>query len=247
MWFEDGVVILVACGLQREASILRRDGIMPVIGGGYAAALEEALEDHIVRFPHISIIVSAGIAGALDPALKVGDTVIDLKPLPFRRGVGVGAIDDAQRFWKAPTPNPSPKGEGLTEKLPHAHHGKIIGQNHIAVTIAEKAALATTGALAVDMESHVAARVAERHGLPFIAIRTISDCAHETLPPAALVGMNPDGSMALGKVLASLARHPGQLPALIRTGRSAEKAFVALRQVALAVAALRDAHPSRPG
>ena len=89
----------------------------------------------------------------------------------------------------------------------------------------------TTDAIAVDMESHIAARVAARHGLPFIAIRTISDTALETLPPAALVGMNPDGSMALGKVLASLARRPGQLPALIRTGRSAELAFKSLADV----------------
>jgi len=37
--------------------------------------------------------------------------------------------------------------------------------------------------------------------------------------------------MALGKVLASLARRPGQLPALIRTGRSAELAFKALAEV----------------
>ena len=33
----------------------------------------------------------------------------------------------------------------------------------------------TTGALAVDMESHVAARIAARHGLPFAAGRVISD------------------------------------------------------------------------
>ena len=88
------------------------------------------------------------------------------------------------------------------------------------------------------MESHVAARVAARHALPFMAIRAISDTASETLPPAALVGMNPDGSMALGSVLRSLARHPAQLPALIRTGRSAEAAFGVLGRVAAAIASL---------
>ncbi len=123
--------------------------------------------------------------------------------------------------------------------LPPSRLGLIIGQDHITATAAEKAALyAATGALAVDMESHIAARVAERHGLPFAAIRTISDAANETLPPAALVGMNPDGSMALGRVLASLARHPMQLPALIRTGTSAEAAFRALRRVGDALAGL---------
>ena len=116
--------------------------------------------------------------------------------------------------------------------FPGAQPGLIIGQDHIAASVAEKAALhAQTGALAVDMETHIAARVAARHGLPFAAIRVISDTAHEALPPAALVGMNPDGSMALGKVLASLARTPAQLPALIRTGRNAEIAFGVLGEV----------------
>ncbi|MBA3837952.1 MAG: phosphorylase, partial [Zymomonas sp.] len=66
----------------------------------------------------------------------------------------------------------------------------------------------------------------------------VSDTANETLPPAALVGMNPDGSMALGRVLRNLARHPTQLPALIRTGRSANAAFGVLDRVAAAIASL---------
>lgn len=196
-------MILVACGLQREANILRGLGVIAIPGGGDTVRLEAVLEGQAAA---ATMIVSAGIAGALDPSLNAGDVVIDHKPLP------------------------------------QAHHGQIIGQDHIAATAAEKAALyAATGALAVDMESHIAARVAARHGLPFIAIRTISDTADESLPPAALVGMSPDGSMALGKVLMSLARQPGQMPALIITGRNAEAAFRALRQVSAAIATLGHA------
>lgn len=40
--------------------------------------------------------------------------------------------------------------------------------------------------------------------------------------------MKPDGGVALGAILASLARNPAQLPALIRTGRDAGAAFEAL-------------------
>jgi hypothetical protein len=78
------------------------------------------------------------------------------------------------------------------------------------------------------MESHVVARVAERHGLPFATLRVISDRASESLPPAALCGMRSDGTMAIGPVLASLLRQPTQLPALVRTGWNAEQAFRAL-------------------
>ena len=88
------------------------------------------------------------------------------------------------------------------------------------------------------MESHIAARVAARHNLPFAILRTISDSADHALPPAALVGMKPDGGVALGAILASLARNPAQLPALIRTGREAGAAFSALRRALGALEAL---------
>ena len=229
-------MILIACGLQREAAILSREGVRAIPGGGDAARLEAALE---AAASGATILLSCGIAGAIDPALKAGDLVIDVKPLPFRGGDGGVASPANDALAEAPHPNPSPEGEGLCGLIPHAHHGRIIGQDHIAATVAEKAALhAATGALAVDMETHIAARVAARHDLPFAAIRTISDTAAETLPPAALVGMNPDGSMALGKVLISLAQRPAQLSALIRTGRNAEAAFRALGRVAEAIAAL---------
>jgi hypothetical protein len=94
----------------------------------------------------------------------------------------------------------------------------------------KRAAHARTGALAVDMESHVAARVARRFGLRFAAARVISDAAGRDLPAAVEVGMTPDGGMALGAVLAALARDPAQLGPLVRTGLEVEAAFRALRR-----------------
>jgi len=196
------VTLIIACGLKREARIFDRPGrdIVVVIGGGQAATLDRDLDDQADRFP--GIILSCGIAGALAPTLRSGDVVID----------GDAAV-----------------AERLGQALPHAHRGGIVGNDAIAATATEKRFLyERTGALAVDMESHVAARVAERKGLPFAALRVISDPAEDDLPPAALVGMRPDGGMALGAVLASLARAPRQLPALIRTGRQAGQAFRSL-------------------
>ncbi len=44
----------------------------------------------------------------------ISDVPQNLKPLPFRGGVGVGPVSQAQFFQTSPTPNPSPKGEGLS-------------------------------------------------------------------------------------------------------------------------------------
>lgn len=196
---------VAVCGLRSEAKAIRRGfpGIRVLVGGGDTARLEQELDALLQTGP--ALVLSSGLAGGLDPALPVGAVVI----------AGDAVLVQA-----------------LLKACPTAIPGLVIGQDSIAADAAGKAELRRiTGAAVVDMESHIAARVARRHGAPFAAIRVISDAADETLPPAALVGMRPDGGIALGAVLASLARRPAQLPALIRTGRHAALAHRKLRDV----------------
>lgn len=238
------MTILVACGLAREAAIIARPGFVVVAGGGDGLRLERALEAAVGG---VSAVLSCGVAGALDPALRAGDMVVGTLHTPNHPGEsrGPGAASELVKR-RPPLQPPSHLGLGLrrggdlldwlASALPSAHPGTIVGADSIIASVAEKAALHTaTGAIAVDMESHIAARVAARHGLPFAILRTISDSAAHALPPAALVGMKPDGGVALGAILASLARNPAQLPALIRTGRDAGTAFNALRDALASV------------
>lgn len=194
--------LLLATGLQREARILAGPGLRVVAGGGDHARLEAEL-DRLA--PGARGILSIGIAGAIAPGLRPGDWVV--------------ADNGTDPRWTA----------GLSAALPGARLGALLGVDSMVAEAAEKAGLhRRSGALAVDMESHVAARVARRHNLPFAAARAISDAADRTLPPAALVGMRPDGGMDLPAVLRALARNPAQLPALVRTGLEAERGFRAL-------------------
>ncbi len=231
------VTVLVACGLRREARIIARPGWTVVAGGGDAARLERELEAAVGG---AAAVLSCGVAGALDPGLRAGDVVVG-----HIRHAGFVPASTAPKGspllvarWGPEQVRGDELADWLAHHLPHAHRGTVIGADTIVASAAEKAALhAATGAIAVDMESPVAARVAARHGLPFAILRTISDTAGHALPPAALVGMKRDGGVALGAILASLARDPRQLPALIRTGRDAGAAFAALRR---ALAALSD-------
>jgi adenosylhomocysteine nucleosidase len=196
-------MILAVTGLQRERRILAGPGVEVVLGG-----------DDIDR--HASGkqgIISIGIAGALAPQLKPGAWVV---ADAVHDG---GASLATDRDWTA----------RLLSRLPAAKRGVVVGADTIAATAAVKAGLHhATGAIAVDLESHIAARAAWRHGLPFVAARVISDAAHRTLPPAARVGMRANGSIDLTAVLRSLLAAPWQLPALIRTGLEVETAFRAL-------------------
>jgi adenosylhomocysteine nucleosidase len=204
-------MILAVVGLQREARIVAGDGVRVVAGGGDAKGLADQLER--ARRDDLEGVISIGIAGALAPALRPGDVV-----------VGSAVRDGRRRFSADPA-----WMKQLMSRLPQATGGIIAGSDAILPDAEAKAALhGSSGAVAVDMESHIAARFADRHGLPLAVLRAVSDAADQTLPAAARLGLRPDGGVNVGAVLKALAADPRQLPALIRTGLEAEKGFAAL-------------------
>ena len=206
--------LLVATGLKREAQILGGPGVVAIPGGGRAEALEAALLAEAEQ--GASVVLSLGIAGALAEGLSPGEWVV------AEAVIVAGERVATDPRWR----------EQLLARLPGARTGAFLGSDVMLTEAAEKRrAHAETGALAVDMESHVAARVALKLGLPFAAARVISDAADRSLPAAVKQGMRPDGGMALGPVLAALARDPRQLPGLIRTGLDARRAFQALARI----------------
>ncbi len=199
-------MIIAAVGLERERRIVDGPGVVAIAGGGDKARLEALLEAHAAKAHGI---ISIGIAGGLAPGLRPGNWVL------------ADGVDG--------TPTDAKWTSRLAARLPDATRGLLLGVDAIVASSVEKANLhRSTGALAVDMESHVAARVAQRHCLPFAAARIVCDPAHRTLPPAARVAMKPDGRVDFLAVMRSLLAQPSQLPALILTGRDAEQAFGSL-------------------
>lgn len=205
------MTILAVCGLAREAEIAGITGVVAVAGGGDAAGLKKKLD---ALHGDITGVISIGLGGGLSPHLKVGDIVIGEHVVA---GPEIFACDSRWRVL-------------LAARTGATHQGGIAGSDAVIASATAKADLfhASGGALAVDMESHVAARFAAGRGLPLAVLRVISDDARHALPPAALVAMKPDGGIAIGRVLWSLAKNPLQLPGLIRTGRGSSKAFKAL-------------------
>jgi hopanoid-associated phosphorylase len=194
------VTVVAVCGLKREVELLAR----------YAKATTPR---DLTPTSDAAGIISIGIAGALAPDLRAGDVVI------AERVVTANEAFETDGKWTA----------RLAATLPQVRIGAILGRSAIADTTEVKLALRTsTTADVVDMESHLAARAARDSGLPFAALRVVSDRADHALPPAVLVAMMPDGGIALGRVLKSVAMNPAQIPGLIRTARESEKAFSAL-------------------
>jgi hopanoid-associated phosphorylase len=203
--------VIAVTSLALEARIASGHGVAVICS--HASQLVAALEVQIRQ--GATGIISFGIAGGLASHLYPGDWVIG-------SGIQSGAeLYPADQRW----------AQNLLEALPGAVHAQIVGANAPVAHSCEKHRLhEQTGAVAVDMESHIAARIAAAKGIPFAACRAIIDAAYRDLPHAAVVGLRPDGKPDLRAISRSLARQPSQLPALLCLAMDAWLARDALRE-----------------
>lgn len=212
----DGLPVLIVTGLKQEARIAAGPGLTVVCSSSNPRQLREMM----VSFDPASIrgIVSFGVAGGLNPELCSGDIVI------------ASEIVAAEQRWAT--------ASLLTETLialpvkgkRTVINGVLAGVEEVVLGQLGKAALrATTGADAVDMESHIAARYADAHGLPFAALRVISDPAHRALPEVAAKALKPNGDVDIWKVMRGIARNPSEIRALVSSGRDFNRALRGLR------------------
>jgi adenosylhomocysteine nucleosidase len=200
-------VLGIVTGLTAEARLARPLGLVRA-GGGLPAGAMAAAEFLVSQ--GVAGLVSFGLAGGLDPALRPGAIVVPARV----REDGQDHATDAALAARFGTPT-----------------GMLLAGDAVVADAAEKARLfAATGALAIDLESGAVARVAARHALPFCVLRAICDPAERSLPPAALVALDGRGAIGLLRVLLAVARQPGQVPALIALGRDAAAARAALRR-----------------
>ncbi|HEY2014476.1 MAG TPA: hypothetical protein VGH38_13290, partial [Bryobacteraceae bacterium] len=108
--------------------------------------------------------------------------------------------------------------------------GSLAGAEQVVAARHLKEALhLETGAAAVDMESHIAAEYAAKAGLPFAAVRVVSDPAHRALPSLAMAAIKPNGDIDVRKILRSVARNPKTVRDLVSTGIDFNRALRSLR------------------
>jgi hopanoid-associated phosphorylase len=208
--------VLVISGLAFEAAIAAGPDVVTLCGLG-AGLQATGLEAWLAQPVHAwRGILSFGTAGGLDPALRPGACVLAESVV----------TPEGHFFADADWLN------ALRACLPQAMQGTLAGVDHPVPDAMAKARLwRSSGACAVDMESHRAALLAQRYDLPFAACRVIVDHAHRHVPTAALVGVHADGTMALSRLLRELARHPAQLPGCVRLAFDAAAARRTLRMV----------------
>jgi len=204
--------VLAVTGLMAEARVAARSPhTMVVAGGGQAGRLERSIKQAITK--DCRGVISFGMAAGLKPELRPGAYLI-----------GSEVVDEnghlpANDVWIA----------RLKERLGQAALVGIAGVDEPLMTPTQKQMVfEATGAAGADMESHVAARAAAEHGLPFAVLRVVSDPAERMIPIASVAGMREDGRTDAVAVVRSLAKEPGQIPQLIHVAADAARAYYAL-------------------
>jgi len=202
--------VVVAVGLDFEERLALGVGHAKVCRGRgpvMAEALTAAIE------PGCSGIISFGIAGGLDPKLRAGAHIVASSVICAK-----GAMATDARWSQL-----------LLKARPNAVHAPILGVDEPMMgPIGKMRKFHRTGAVAVDMESHIAADVATGHGLPFAVFRVVADPARQRLPRAALHAMRDDGSFDSLAVLGALLRAPAEIASLIAVARHTAVARFAL-------------------
>jgi len=165
-------------------------------------------------------LVSFGVAGALDASLRSGDLV-----LPESINVN-GEIIPVTTDWR----------DQLKQLLPSdltVVGGTLAASKEVVSTESTKRELANvTSACAVDMESGAIAEVAANAGIPFIAIRAITDPIEFSPPTALLSAVYPDGSVNAMRLMSLILKRSVGIGTLVRLGKGMRAASNTLSVVA---------------
>lgn len=163
--------------------------------------------------PAARCFVTVGCAGALQSSLRTGDLVV---------ASAVGLVDPegvVQSHWPAAEAGVAAAAQRQDIAV---QVGTLLSSPVVIVEAARKAALAASGALAVDMESAAVMGVALQRGIPFVGLRIILDEAHETLP-SGLDAVDEAGAIRFGRALLGAARHPRAMMRLARQQAQCER------------------------
>lgn len=197
---------------------LLADGTMLAVSG--IGRIRAAAAAHALAAAPVSALMTFGVAGALDPALKAGTVV-----LPSQVISSDGARFAVCSSWR----------ERLAATVKSSHiavGGTLLSCVQAIETPADKAvAFRDAGAVAVDMESVAVAEIAAAHQLPFIAVRVIVDTASDALPHA-VIAASQGGRVQIGRLLTGLLTAPWDIAALIRLSLRYRAAIRSLRAVA---------------
>ena len=254
----------LVCGLQSEARCLAEAGIgerIAISGARTARAGEVARE---LLAAGAESLLSIGLAGGLDPRLGPGSVVVAERVLAWHRPLPSEKRRSLRQSLASSVLRPSDMGKERKQDIPTPAEvdaeftadgelrdqlldrlgakvlsGAVVGVDRAVREPGEKLGLfEQTAALACDMESHAVAEAAHEAGVPFAALRIVSDPSNRYIPVSALAGVTAAGGISAGAVIGAVALRPWEMIDLLSLALDARIAFGSLRRVARLAAPL---------
>jgi len=182
---------------------------MIVVCGGIGPEAARRAADAVIASYRPSLLLSVGFAGALDASLHVGDVLVPAVVIDARDGSRT-QIEGAHNHGGS-------------------NQGTLVTFMDIA-GVAQKASLAQAyGAQAVDMEASAVAAAARAHGIPFAAIKAISDESNFEMPQTARF-IDSQGRFRTASFAFYAALRPWLWPRVAQLASNSRKAAKALGQ-----------------
>jgi adenosylhomocysteine nucleosidase len=188
------------------ATFFENDYAVLLCGGiGHEAGKRAA--EAVIEYAKPSYLIATGLAGGLKPEWTLGRTM-----------VAAELVDEAT---------------GRRSKTAYGH-GTVVSSREIARVTKKRELASRFAADLVDMEGAAVAEVAEAHGLPFLAVKAVSDEMDFELPP--LQGfVDAEGRFQSVRFGLWAAWHPRWWPVIAQLKRksdvAAEKLAEKLKQV----------------
>ena len=201
-------LVLAAMAVEAEALMdrLPLDGLdvtVTVTGIGKVAAASTCAR-LLAERPRDGVVV-AGISGGLTPSAGLGTYVVadaaaqhDLDVRPLVDAPGIVPELGIARFEAAPEPT-----RYLAELAPSALRGLVVSGDAIIRSSEQRALIHERfpDALAVDMETAAIAHVCHLSGVPWSAVRVISDSADDQLDVSEVLAFAVETAGTIGDIV----------------------------------------------
>jgi adenosylhomocysteine nucleosidase len=195
--------------------LLDRECWLVTSGMGFKRAAQATRALLSVTSPQL--LVSLGVAGAVNADLEIGDVVASRNSFLLEKGVPdqiqpLALLSDAA--WQA------------SAKTLEARRARLV-LGTVLTTRGSQYVQRQPGEMTnpvLEMETAGIAQVAAQHGIPLLSLRAISDGPGAPIPFNLEIMMDEEFNMRVGRMFTTILNHPRMLPKLLRMGRNARMA-----------------------
>lgn len=182
-----------------------RDNTLVALSGFGAARAHAAAE--LLLSKGATGLLSWGFAAGLDQGINAGNVL-----LPKRVIGAAGESYPVSMEWHRRL-HQALLAEFAVVTEPILESAMIVNRPEVKCELARR-----THAIGTDMESAAQARLAAARGVPFVAVRVISDTANTRIPQSVTDALDPSGMVSIRRCVTRAVSRPSDGIAMVRLG-----------------------------